>query len=84
MHDWQVAGTMAHAEREAILKALQATNGDASAAARHLRIGRSTIYRSIKIYEIDLTLHKLTKDADRIVLRGEHYFIERTQMRAPC
>lgn len=86
--DWQVAGTMAQAERRAILQALNACDFGVSSAARRLRIARSTIYRLIKLYEIDLVTpigvgnlppsedSSVSKPESRVVLRNGFYFIE--------
>jgi two-component system response regulator HydG len=40
-------------EREAILQALETTEGDRVRAARLLGIGKSTIYRKLKEYGIE-------------------------------
>jgi DNA-binding NtrC family response regulator len=37
-------------ERRAILSALRETNGDRIAAAQHLGIGKTTVYRKLKEY----------------------------------
>ncbi|RYY05630.1 MAG: hypothetical protein EON55_25695 [Alphaproteobacteria bacterium] len=52
--DWQVPGTMAHAEYNAVIKALRDANHSVKVAAGRLRIGRSTLYRFISRFEIDL------------------------------
>jgi DNA-binding NtrC family response regulator len=44
--------TMAQIEREAIVQALQRSNGNRQAVARQLRIGPATLYRKFKTYEI--------------------------------
>jgi two-component system response regulator HydG len=44
--------TMAQIEREAILQALQRSNGNRQATARRLAIGPATLYRKFKEYEI--------------------------------
>ncbi|MGB3368124.1 MAG: sigma 54-interacting transcriptional regulator, partial [Acidaminobacteraceae bacterium] len=41
-------------EKEAILSALKASNGNLAQAAKMLEIGRSTLYRKIEKYKIDL------------------------------
>ena len=53
--DWQISGTMAAAQRDAILAALLATDTNLTHAAQRLRIGRTTLYRLIKSYDILLT-----------------------------
>jgi DNA-binding IclR family transcriptional regulator len=53
--DHAIEGTMAYAQRVAILAALGATNNNLSEAARHLRIGRTTIYRLLEEYQITPT-----------------------------
>ncbi|MEG3167493.1 helix-turn-helix domain-containing protein [Sphingomonas sp. LB3N6] len=45
---------MAHAKREAIVSALKATNYNLSSAAVRLEVGRSTLYRLLEKYEIEL------------------------------
>jgi hypothetical protein len=50
--DYTAEGTMAYAQRIAILSALQSTNHNLSQTARHLRIGRTTLYRLIEDYQI--------------------------------
>ena len=50
--DWQVEGTMEHAQREALDKALKEARFAVSHAAAKLRIGRSTVYRLMKRYDI--------------------------------
>lgn len=52
--DHTIEGTMAHAQRAAVLSALCATNNNLSQAARHLRIGRTTLYRLLNEYEVSL------------------------------
>ena len=52
--DHTVEGTMAHAQRAAILAALQLTKYNLSEASRQLRIGRTTLYRLIHDYQIVL------------------------------
>ncbi len=41
------------AERAAVVRALARTNGNVSAAARHLGIGRATLYRRMKRLQLD-------------------------------
>jgi hypothetical protein len=45
---------MAHAEYNAVMKALKNENFRVKPAAARLRIGRSTLYRFISIFGIDL------------------------------
>lgn len=45
---------MAHAQRVAIMSALHATNHNLSETARHLRIGRTTLYRLLQEYQISI------------------------------
>lgn len=52
--DCTVDGTMAHAQRIAILDALSATRHNLSETARQLRIGRTTLYRLMEAYQISL------------------------------
>jgi hypothetical protein len=51
---WRVEGTMAKAERDAIIAALHASQYHLTAAAARLRIGRSTLYRLIANYQIPM------------------------------
>src|SRR5215831_2411201 len=44
--------TLAQIEREAIIQALQRSEGNRQAAARHLDIGPATLYRKFKEYQI--------------------------------
>src|SRR5574341_916066 len=44
--------TLAEIEREAIVQALQHSEGNRQAAARHLAIGPATLYRKFKAYQI--------------------------------
>jgi transcriptional regulator of acetoin/glycerol metabolism len=44
--------TMVEAQRSAIVEALRYTRGDMSGAAWFLGIGRATIYRKVRDYEI--------------------------------
>ena len=44
---------LATVEKETILKALAATNGDRAKAAHLLGIGRTTLYRKLKEYKIE-------------------------------
>lgn len=52
MPDWDAEGTMARAEREAIIAALVHCGQCRSAAAARLRVSRSTLYRLMVAYEI--------------------------------
>jgi hypothetical protein len=52
--DWKIAGTLAKAERDAVLEALVECDYKISNAAARLKIGRSTIYRLIATFEIDI------------------------------
>ena len=47
--------TLDELERQALLKALEATQGDRSAAADILGIGRSTVYRKVKTLGLEGT-----------------------------
>ena len=44
---------MVEAERDAIVEALRYARGNVAEAARLLMIGRTTLYRKMKSYEID-------------------------------
>jgi DNA-binding NtrC family response regulator len=51
----QDLGTLQALEQQAIRQALQATGGDRVRAAKILGIGKTTIYRKLKAYGIDVT-----------------------------
>lgn len=51
--DDRVPASLADIEREAIARTLRFHRGSLSAAARSLRIGRSTLYRKIQLYGLD-------------------------------
>jgi len=51
---WEIEGTLARAEREAIIAALAHCGQSRSAAATRLGIGRSTLYRLVEVYKIDI------------------------------
>lgn len=44
--------SMADVEKKTILEAIQASHGNMSKVAKTLGIGRATLYRKIKVYEI--------------------------------
>jgi two-component system response regulator HydG len=44
---------MEELERRAILRTLRETNGDKLAAARMLGIGKTTLYRKLKQYQLE-------------------------------
>ncbi|MBW6526360.1 helix-turn-helix domain-containing protein [Sphingomonas sp. RHCKR7] len=50
----QVEGTMAFAQRSAVEAALRDNHCNLSHAARQLRVGRTTLYRLIKRFEIEV------------------------------
>lgn len=50
--------TIAEAEREAILRAARAYQGHVTAMAQHLGIGRTTLWRKLKHYQIDMDRFK--------------------------
>lgn len=54
VEDGSLIRSLAEVEREAILRALQSTRGSISLAARGLGIGRTTLYRKIEDYGIEL------------------------------
>ena len=51
---WSVSGTLAHTERKALIASLVACDYNVTRASRMLQIGRSSMYRLIKIYEISV------------------------------
>lgn len=56
--EWQVSGTMACAQRSAILAALLSSSYNLTHAAQRLRIGRTTLYRLMKTYEIPFSIRR--------------------------
>lgn len=46
--------TVADAEKDLILKALELNNGNMSKTAKNLGIGRATLYRKLKSYNIEV------------------------------
>lgn len=58
---WQREGTMAKAERDALLCALEANSYRITSAARRLEIGRTTVYRLIAEFEIPIP-HRLDRE----------------------
>lgn len=57
--NWQIKGTMAFAERIAVMNALAQNSFCISRTARQLRISRSTTYRLIRDYEISVEREEL-------------------------
>jgi transposase len=51
---WQHEGSMDQARRRAIIDALEHCDQSVTKAARRLRIGRSTLYRFIKAFDISV------------------------------
>jgi len=51
-----IVKTLAEMERHAILKAIRALNGDKIEAARRLGIGKTTLYRKLKEYGIEVSV----------------------------
>ena len=45
--------SLAEAEREAIVEAMRFTRGNTDGAAWYLNIGRTTVYRKMKAFEIE-------------------------------
>jgi hypothetical protein len=54
LKDWQMPGTLAEAGRNAVIAALEHCAYNHSAAAARLAIGRTTLYRLVDRYEIEL------------------------------
>lgn len=93
--DHSVEGTMAHAQRAAIVAALCATKNNLSEAARHLRIGRTTLYRLLAEYQITLASsargrsvasRRSTSDAraPRVRLVDGVWYLEGAKARSPA
>lgn len=59
--EWQVEGTLAFAQRAAVIVALRDNGCNLTHAARQLRIGRTTLYRLIKRFELDVTFAPETR-----------------------
>jgi hypothetical protein len=53
MKECQIEGTMAFAQRSAVEAALRDNRSNLSHAARQLRVGRTTLYRLLKRFEIE-------------------------------
>lgn len=53
VQDWAVEGTLAKAEREAVIAALVHCGHCRTAAAARLRISRSTLYRLLVAYQVE-------------------------------
>ena len=60
--DWKIAGTIAHAQRTALLAALEACNYNTTKAAKLLRVGRSTTYRMLATYEVVIPARARTSE----------------------
>ncbi|MBY9063652.1 helix-turn-helix domain-containing protein [Sphingomonas yunnanensis] len=56
MKECQIEGTMAFAQRSAVEAALRDNRCNMSHAARQLRVGRTTLYRLIKRFEIEVAV----------------------------
>ena len=56
MKEGQIEGTMAFAQRAAVEAALRDNRCNMSHAARQLRVGRTTLYRLIKRFEIEVDI----------------------------
>ena len=54
MRVWATEGTMLHAQRQALLAALEYTGFNVKRAAERLHISRSTAYRLIQDFEIQV------------------------------
>lgn len=94
IRDHSIEGTMAHAQRIAILAALQATNNNLSEAARYLRIGRTTLYRLLEEYQIALATSAGRRNAvsrrsipdthaPRVRLVDDIWYLEGAEARSP-
>ena len=72
LRDWEIEGTMAKAQRDALLQALEANDFRPTRAAAQLRIGRSTIYRLMKRYGL-----AAEQEETEVVFDGENYVLVR-------
>ena len=54
MRVWAIEGTMLHAERQALVAALESTGYNIKKAAERLQISRSTTYKLIQAYEVQV------------------------------
>ena len=73
--DWQIEGTMAKAEYDALIRALEACDYKVLRTADMLRIGRSTVYRLLAEFDISLSSVKRAKQHQTISKRkinGDH------------
>ncbi|WP_260158672.1 helix-turn-helix domain-containing protein [Sphingomonas sp. BK345] len=61
MKECQIEGTMAFAQRSAVEAALRDNRCNLSHAARQLRVGRTTLYRLIKRFEIEVEIMPRTQ-----------------------
>ena len=65
MKECQIEGTMAFAQRTAVEAALRDNRCNLSHAARQLRVGRTTLYRLIKRFEIEVNMPRTTLPRSR-------------------
>jgi len=61
MKECQIEGTMAFAQRSAVEAALRDNRCNLSHAARQLRVGRTTLYRLIKRFGIEVEIMQRTQ-----------------------
>lgn len=52
--EWMIDGTLAKAEREALVEALLLCNYRVSDVSKRLRVGRTTVYRLTVKYQIEM------------------------------
>ena len=55
-NECEVEGTLAFAQRAAVVAALCENGCNLTHAARQLRVGRTTLYRLIKRFDVDVTV----------------------------
>ncbi len=61
--DWKIEGTLAAAERAAIVAALSYCGNSRTLTAKRLRCGRATLYRMVAEFEIEMPPPATTQSA---------------------
>jgi transcriptional regulator of acetoin/glycerol metabolism len=60
MRVWAIEGTLAHAERQAVIAALEGTGYNVKRAAERLHTSRSTAHKLIRDYEIQVDRNRVS------------------------